>query len=468
MIDRIDETIVAVSSAPGRATVGIIRISGPQSLTIAAVLFRDNDSAPLTQRFGARRYSGDLLLSDGESVPGVVHLFRAPRSYTRQDVVEILTPGSPPLLEMIRKECLSLGARPAEAGEFTARAFLSGSLSLDEAEAVAGIINAQSDAQLRGSRRLRDGALAQSVTAARDELAELLALVEAEIDFAEEPIEFITPDGIDRRLTKLTSALDNLLTGSVSRERLENLPTILLLGAPNAGKSTLMNRLTGTSRSICAAVAGTTRDLLSAPVTLPCGEAILLDSAGVDASVDEILSAARERALGAAERVDLILLLADLTAAVPGEVTAAVQRDDRSRVLLVGSKLDLVAPMSRHEVERKFAAMGFGQPLLVSAISGEGIDALREQLGLRIADQTATVVSETILLSQRQSVAIDEARSAVTRAVELANVAQETVDCAELLAFELREALHQLGTVTGEVTTEELLGQVFSRFCIGK
>lgn len=468
MIDRLDDTIVAISSAPGRAPVGIVRLSGPQAGSIITGMLvggADHKAADLP---GSRRLCTELVLGDGLHLPAVVHLFRAPRSSTRQDMAEILTIGSPPVLEMVCKRCLALGARPAEAGEFTARAFLNGALSLAQAEAVTGLISAQSDAQLRAARRLRDGALTQAATSARDELARILALVEAGIDFVDEPIEFISPAELHRDLRNIVERLDELARSSVTQERLDAVPTVLLAGAPNAGKSTLLNALTGTSRAICAAVAGTTRDILSAPMRWSTGEALLLDSAGIDASTDEVLSLARSRALETLTKVDLCLLVVDATAECPRDLVARLQSERPRDVLAVGSKLDLLDPASRFEVGSRLESLGFGRPCVVSACTGEGIEELRDTIAARFADRAYTMHGEALVLSARQMEAIREAGAAASRAINLAASCDTTADRAEFLAFELREALDAIGAVTGEVTTEDLLGEVFSRFCIGK
>ncbi len=364
MLDRLDETIIAVSSALGRGPLGILRLTGPEAIEIVdAVAFlpagRRLSGAP-----GWTRTRGEVLLDADARVPGDFLLFRAPRSYTRQDIVEIHTIGSPPLLEIIRKRALQLGARPAQPGEFTARAFLSGRIDLASAEAVAGVIRAQSDTQLRAARRMMDGALADRLREARDELGELLALVEADIDFAEEPIEFITPPELVVRLDNVRAQLTAITDRGVSVERLENLPRILLLGPPNAGKSTLMNRLSGTDRAICAAVAGTTRDILSAPVQLGRIEAILLDAAGIDASQDEIIAQARAMVLNEAERVDALCIVLDVTIPPDAAFLKIVRTLPMPRRVIAANKSDRIreaAPADELSGHQK-AAVGHTGP----------------------------------------------------------------------------------------------------------
>ena len=478
MLERIDETIVALSSAPGHSAIGLIRLSGPGALSILQELAgtaanRENQSgrAPLEEvNSRAKRLEGEVridALDASLTLPAVYCCFRAPHSYTRQDVVEIYTVGSPAALELVRTRAIALGARPAEPGEFTARAFFNGAMTLAEAESVAGIIRAQSDVQLRAARGLREGRFAGEIAAARDALAEVLALVEADIDFAEEPIEFITPSELRRRLADIAKSIAALRSGAVAVERFNALPRVLLFGAPNAGKSSLMNRLSGTPRAICAAVAGTTRDLLEAPVRLSAIEAVLIDTAGVDESEDQVIAAARDLTLSSARRVDLVCFVIDTTDPDQVHIRKVLQSLSVDRVVIAANKSDLTR-MTEHEIAERFTGWRLGPVCAVSALTGEGVEALREMLADALGDAPTTTLGDAVMLSERQRQALLEAESAIARAAELSQSAAETVDCADVAAFELREALTALGAVTGEVTTEELLGQVFARFCIGK
>ena len=467
VLDRLDQTIVAASSAPGHAPLGVVRLSGPRALAIAGRMSSTDDGRSLSDRPGSTRTPGQVAIDDDLALPAHIYLFRQPHSYTRQDLVEFHTIGSPSVLDMVRTRAVALGALPAEPGEFTARAFLSGRMSLTTAEAVAGVIRAQSDTQLRAARRMMDGSLTGKLLDVRSELAELTGLVEADIDFAEEPIDFISPSALRDRLDNVRDRLAALLASSTSIERFETIPHILLLGAPNAGKSSLINQLSGTRRAICAAVAGTTRDILSAPARLGRTEVILLDSAGVDRSADEILTQARAISMATAERVDLVCVVVDLTA--PDETLLVEIRSlDLPPTVLVANKCDLLTAERLAEATAKLVGAGFGPVVRVSALTGYGLGALGEAIQSLLGEATTTALGEAILVTERQREAIETAAAAVARAMLLAEAATETIDCADLLAFELRESLDALGAVTGEVTTEDLLGQVFANFCIGK
>lgn len=468
MLDRLDDTIVAVSSATGYGPVGIVRFSGPAAIRIADRMAVTDTAEPLRERPGSTRTPGQVLVDADTALPAILYVFRAPHSYTRQDLVEIHTVGSPPALALVRRRAVQLGAVLAEPGEFTARAFLSGAMDLSSAEAVAGLIRAQTDTQLRASRRMMDGTLAKRIKAVRDGLAELVALVEADIDFVEEPVEFITPPELRDRLERLREDLGRLVDRATVVERFDVLPHILLFGSPNVGKSSLMNRLSGTDRAICAAAAGTTRDVLSAPMPLRRGEVILLDAAGVDRSEDEILAAARAMALSTAERVDLVCVVVDLSRPGDEHVFERVRLLDVGAVVVAANKSDLVSGEHTQTRLRQLCARKIGPVRPVSALTGEGIEELRDALAGALGSAATTTLGESLLISERQRGAIREAHDSLERAAGLSETARETIDCADVLAFELREALDALGTVTGEVATEDLLTRVFAKFCIGK
>ncbi len=483
MLDRLDETIVATSSAPGYGVVGIVRLSGPEALSIAdrmAVAAQDPDPSRPAQEGqcatnvrlldspGSTRLLAEVAIDDDLSLPAIIYVFRAPHSYTRQDLVEIHTMGSPAVLELVVGRAVDLGAVAAQAGEFTARAFLNGAMDLTEAAGVAGVIRAQSDTQLRAARRLMDGALSQAISDARDPLAELLALVEAGIDFVEEPIEFITPVELRDRLGEFSARLRRMLTRATPAEQLDVLPHILLIGPPNVGKSSLMNRLSGTSRAICAAAAGTTRDILSAPISLGRGEAILLDTAGVDRSVDEIMAIARDMTLSAAEKVDLVCLVVEMAASPDEHLLTLLRALDVAKTVVAANKCDLVSADKTNSLVQGMRQWQLGPVCAVSALDGTGIDELRSTLAESLSTAETTTLAEALLLTQRQRQAVIDALESIDRAIELSNQVEETIVCADVLAFELRDAVDALGTIAGAVTTEDLLTHVFANFCIGK
>ncbi|MBK8268909.1 MAG: 50S ribosome-binding GTPase [Planctomycetes bacterium] len=253
------------------------------------------------------------LKPENHELPASLLCFRAPRSYTGQDTIELHTIGSPVLLGMIVEIFLAGGARRAEPGEFTARAFLAGKLDLSQVHAVAGLIAARSDMQLRAAQSLLHGALSQRANEAREELADLLSLVEGAMDFADEPIEFITADALRERLSKTHAMLSATIDAGHRAERWGGLPRVLLVGRPNAGKSSLLNALTGIHRAIASPIAGTTRDAISAPLNLGETECLLIDIAGLDDATNELDRIAQHLAHQAIQDADLILEVIDPT-----------------------------------------------------------------------------------------------------------------------------------------------------------
>ena len=455
------ETIVAVCTARGSAPRGIVRLSGPN----AHKLLEGLSSAPGTLVPGLNTLS--LSVSPRMQFPAQVFLFISPSSFTGEDVVEFHLPGSESLLNLVVERFIQLGARAAGPGEFTQRAFLNGRLDLTEAEAVAELVAARSDAQLRAANVLRKGALAQRIGPLKDTLADSLALLEAGIDFSDEGIELICPAELARKIDSIQSALTGLLESGVAMERLSGLPTVVLAGRANVGKSLLMNRLTGFDRSLVSSISGTTRDVLSAPIRLEGslaagGEAMLIDAAGLEEDRHDVISrAAADAACRAIEGADLLLEVVDLTS--PPAETAGL---DRPAHLIVGNKRDLC---SREQVDawtRPVHRRGV-EFIAVSALTGENLDELRRRIGQRIQGVETDASAAMPALNARHRQELSSAAHALTRARSLIPPAAVNVPD-ELIALELRTAGDHLGALVGSIYTDDLLERIFSRFCIGK
>jgi tRNA modification GTPase len=438
-----EDTIAAVSSAVGAAARMIVRLSGPEALRVAAELAqRDSNDLLGGAWVGARLHFAGL------SVPATLYVFRCPHSYTRDDLVEFHIPGNPLLARMLLDHLVRAGARPADPGEFTARAFFNGRLDLTEAEGVAATIAAGNQQELSAARQLLAGELARRLRPAMDLLAETLALLEAGIDFADdEGVSFLSPEQLARRVADADTKLRRLLDDSSRFERLAHEPTAVLVGRPNAGKSTLLNALAGHERAVTSPVAGTTRDVLSAQVVLPRGILRVIDLAGVDEgdAVGEIGRQMRDRALRAVETADVVLLVHDLTDRRP---PLALSREPDLTIL---TKLDLLG-----------SPAGDRDTIAVSAITGANLDQLRGRLDRIVFGASDAAGGATLALNTRHVNCIREARDALSR------VAGGQSNPPEVTALELREALDALGQVLGAVTPDDLLGRIFSAFCIGK
>ncbi|MBI5762927.1 MAG: 50S ribosome-binding GTPase [Planctomycetes bacterium] len=448
-----------MSSPPGGSARGIVRLSGPSAFELVEQPFRPLSGSRRTLNT-AVRVSGKLVFGI-YAIPAFACYFPQPRSYTRQDMVELHLVGAPTLLGMMVERLLELGARRAEPGEFTTRAFLAGAMDASQVHGVAGLIAARSDRQLRAAEQLLHGSLSQTAHRARETLADLLSLVEGAMDFADEPIEFITPTQLVTRLIEVRDQLGATLSASVRTERWARLPTVALIGPPNAGKSSLFNRLTGMDRAICTPIAGTTRDAISAPMSLGESECLLIDTAGIDDAADS-LDAAVQAATSLKQRhADVVIILFDAT---NDGSNAAVQ----TASIRVANKCDLIAPNDR---ARRVAALSerLGDtPLLISARTGEGCDSLRTRISGVLAHSDADARDVGVALMAEHREALDRAAEALDRSIGLATCAGNELDNADLVAIELRAAAAALGVLAGRDDTEALLGRIFARFCVGK
>jgi len=474
MLDRPNDTIVAISSPPGASVRGVVRLSGPEALALADKVFEGEHGTRVAQASGHHRLIGTIHLDNGARLPAEAYVFRAPASYTRQDIVELHTVGSPPILAALCEQFIALGARHAEPGEFTARAYFSGAMDLTRVEGVAAMIHARTDSQLRASEALLHGQLSRRSAAMRERLADLLALIEARIDFADEPIEFTSRSEILAVLDQTIAELDRLLREAPSIERLDVLPEVLILGRPNAGKSTLFNRLTGMDRAIQSAVAGTTRDVIAAPMRLGDAEVMLIDSAGLTETEDQqdaddedhpdlLAQQATRRALASS---DLTLLVVDATAPFDPACDPLLAALADRPACVVASKTDAI-PDGRPPAW--IGPVSLVHPVVtVSAHTGQGMGALQDEIRKRVFSEVEPHGTELLALSSRQRSALSDAREALNRARFTCNDNDAHHDHAELLALEVREAVNSLSLLTGEMVTEELLGRIFARFCIGK
>ncbi len=397
--------------------------------------------------------------------PARAYRFVSPRSYTRQDLIELHIPGGAALAGALLDALIACGARLAEAGEFTARAFFSGRVDLSQAEAVADIISASDESHLRASLCTLGGELRKLCETLACEIAEALATVEASIDLAEERIELASPASQASQLRDIAARLGRTARGATDLPETAALPSVAIAGEPNVGKSSLLNALARTDRAITSALAGTTRDVLSAPAVLPCGSTVnLLDVAGFTAPTDSLATMAHDAASQAVARADMILFVAQAGRSKTrayDELLEKLRATNRTApVLLLANKADLV--------EKNFSQLqADDETIYTSATTGEGLDAVRQKLTQTLHLASARPGS-AMGLHDRQRRAMQLAGEAAIAAAELLDGADEIADAAELIAVELREALGQLGAISGEIVTEDILGKIFARFCVGK
>ncbi len=460
------DTIVAVSTPAGLAGRAIVRLSGDEAIPLAGTVFHGRQTA--LAELGGFRTAAGWVRCDGLALPGRVYVFRAPRSYTRDDVVELHIPGHPLAAGMLVAALSARGARPAEAGEFTHRAFLNGRIDLSAAEAVAEVIAAATDTQLRAATANAGGALHELSSTWSDAAAEALAEVEASIDLADEQIDLVPPAAMAERLAGLAAEMERTLAEAVTVTAAAEVPRVAMAGAANVGKSSLLNALTGLDRAIVSATAGTTRDVLTAPLTLPSGREVLLaDLAGLSAEAGAVAHAADSAARTALRSADAVLIVIDATAVelpLPDDLTGGRAA---ASLTVLANKIDLLAEGAVGPVLADVADRTGLTVLGASAVTGVGLDAVAARIDRAIAVETDRSVSGCAL-HQRQREAIGRAGAALARAAEGSAPLAHLAEAAEILAVELRTALAELGTISGTVVTEEVLGRIFARFCVGK
>ena len=450
--DSTQETIVAISTTPGRGGIGIVRLSGPLASSIAVQLVR------LARPLEPGRVRFAVVLDEaGERVDeALVTYFAAPHSYTSDDLVEIAAHGSPVVLDMIVRRALTLGARLAEPGEFTQRAFLSGRLDLTQAEAVRDLIEAQTLAQARQAAGQLNGALSRRVLPAKQQLVELVALLEAGIDFGEDDVDVTPPAEIARRIQTIEPLLQALEASFARGRILHDGLTLAIVGRPNAGKSSLFNRLVERDRAIVTAQAGTTRDLVSERVSLDGIPLELVDTAGLREGREEAEQIGIARSREAMADAALVLVVLDATETLNDEEEKILAEVRARAALIVVNKSDLAA-----EQPASAALQGF-ELVQTSALTGAGIARLREKI-VQLATGGAAA-EPGMLTNLRQHQAIQNALDALTAAQE----ANRNSIPHEMILLDLYRALWALDSLTGQTTPDDILNLIFSTFCIGK
>ncbi len=445
------DTIAAIATAPGRGGVGMIRISGSNLLPFAFAL---------TGRTPQPRHATLAHFRSAEGVAvdtGILLFFPGPYSFTGEDVLELQGHGGPVVMQMLLARCLDLGARLAEPGEFSRRAFLNGKIDLAQAEAVADLIDAATASAARSAVRSLQGEFSQAIQALTDELINLRMLVEATLDFPEEDIDFLKVADAFGRLERLQAKLAEIFDRAGQGKLLQSGLHVVLAGQPNVGKSSLLNRLAGDELAIVTPVAGTTRDALRSTIQIEGIPLHIIDTAGLRETEDEVEKIGIERSWQEIERADVVLLLVDARSGV-GEADRAIlgKLPARLQRVTVYNKIDLAgrAPERHDEAD--------GVAVSLSAKANQGIDLLRAEL-LRVAGWHQ---AENVFIARERH--LRALAAAQEHVVAARNVVQGRLPALELFAEELRLAQQSLGEITGEFTADDLLGVIFSRYCIGK
>ena len=454
-----NDTIAAVSTCLGEAGIGIVRLSGPFAVSIASKIFRPKNGREVTD---FRTYSVHLgIITDGEKSVDetLLTIMKAPKSYTREDVVEISCHGGLLIIKQILELCIKNGARPASPGEFTRRAYLNGRIDLTQAEAVCDLIKAKTDVSLSCAVSQLNGALSRLVDAQKNRITDIMAALEAGIDYAEDEITRLAAGELAAKIVEIKRDIDGIVStfqsGKIFREGVRT----AIIGRPNVGKSSLLNLLVGEERAIVTEIPGTTRDAIEETVNINGIPLVLTDTAGIRKhTADFIEKLGIDRTYNAIKNSDLILFMLDASEGVTEEDGRIAGLLDSKKTIFVLNKCDLGA---------KIAGSPFGRlsaPYVkISVLKNEGI----EELKTTIYDTFITKginTSEFILTGIRHKTLLENAAESLEKA---RNSAEKKMS-EEFIAMDIRAALNYLGEITGEVTTEDILDKVFSNFCVGK
>ncbi len=459
----LDDTIVAISTPPGEGGIGIVRMSGPAAAAILRRLFVPGSSlSPFHLQPRTLHYGHIVEPATGEVVDEVLAVYMpAPGTYTRQEIVEIDGHGGIVALRRILALCLRQGARLAEPGEFTARAFLNGRLDLAQAEAVLDVIRARTERSLQVAMGQLAGHLSERVGAVRTGLVEALAYLEASLDFAEDeiPERDLGPD-LERAGHELERLLADADRGILYRQGVR----VAIVGRPNVGKSSLLNRLLRTSRAIVTDIPGTTRDTLEETLNLQGVPVVLVDTAGIAArAVDPIEQLGIERSRAALAQADLALLVVDASQPPTDADRAIAALIGNKPALVVLNKTDLV-PDAPQEAARWTGDLGPWPLVPVSALTGAGVERLEEAI-------VETVFSGQVTATEMPLVTSPRHKEALNRALDHIHAAQAAVQqdlSADLVAIDVAAAVHALGEITGQTAGDDLIEAIFSNFCVGK
>ena len=448
----LEDTIVAIATPNGVGAILIIRISGNKAIPVAGSIFKGKshitDARSHTVHYGKIIDSQDNLIDDV-----LLTVFKAPNSYTGEDVVEISCHGNPLIGQKIIDTLLKRDLRIAEPGEFTRRAFLNSKIDLAQAEAVMDVVSSRSEASLKGARNQLDGLLSANVTGLRNSLLEILSIIELELDFADEELEFMKREDLSKKITaiieKIESLLDTYVFGRVIRDGVN----VAIVGKPNVGKSSLLNYLLKESRAIVSEIPGTTRDVIREEISVDGILFKLHDTAGIRSSENLIEIEGIRRSNDAVKNADLVLLISDIEQGFSEDLFEELKLlTNQERIVSVTNKIDLVSDISANK------------GICISALTGSGIPVLLKELK-RLALGSTNYSEKSALVSNiRHFHCLLSAEEALSNANQ--SISQKY--SGEFIAIDLRNAADFLGEIIGEVTSEDVLNNIFSKFCIGK
>jgi tRNA modification GTPase len=469
--------VAAIATPVGEGGIAVIRVSGRKAIEKVQGCFKGKD---LTRADSHTVHFGKIVKKDGRVVDEVLAtVFRSPKSYTGEDTVEISCHGGVLVTQAVLESVLEQGIRSAEPGEFTQRSFLNGKLDLDQAEAVADLIHAKSIKAVDAAHQQLEGRLGKHIKTFRQQIIDATAMVELELDFIEEDVEFANKEQLRKLLSELTDEIGRLLDTYETGRLVKDGVKTVFIGRPNAGKSTLLNTLVGTERAIVTEIAGTTRDTIDADWSYDGLLFKLIDTAGLRETDDVIEGEGVKRSQKAFEQADLVVYLKDLSLPLNSdernEIAGFQKRAAETPFLLVGTKLDLqYTPGSGEDTPNHRGSPGtqtsetiderLHYDLKISALEEQNIGSLKKLMKQRALENKDYDASSLLVTSSRHRDALQKARENIERAIG----ALDQGMTGDFLSIDLRAALKELGTITGEITNEHVLDSIFSRFCIGK
>lgn len=462
----LDDTICALATAGGIGAIGVIRISGSQTLPIVKSIFKGKD---LTKADSHTLHFGKIQKDDLVLDEVLASVFKNPKSYTGEDTIELSCHGSPYILQKILELLVQKGARLAKPGEFTLRAFLNKKLDLSQAEAVADLIAADTAASHQTAMQQMRGGYSHQIQFLREQLINFASLIELELDFAEEDVEFASKTELFNLVNNIHTLLQSLIQSFSYGNVLKNGVPTVIAGRPNAGKSTLLNALLNEERAIVSSIAGTTRDTIEEAFVVDGITFRLIDTAGIRHSEDTIESIGIERTFDAISKASLVLYLFDASNTSPEQLEVELsQIPNGNHVLIpIGNKVDLLqsppsAPLSVTLKSTPLSATSGNNITYISSMNKHGIDELMIRLKDFIKNNKSS--NDIVVSNLRHFEALQQASNALEQVLQAINMQMS----GELLSLDIRKAIFHLGEITGEITTEDLLGNIFSKFCIGK
>lgn len=458
------DTICALATANGIGAIGIIRISGDDAISVSAKIFEGKN----LEKAQSHTVHYGFIKDGGEVIDEVmVSIFKAPKTFTAEDSVEISFHGSPHIAKKILEVLIKNGARMAKAGEFTMRAFMNGRIDLSQAESIADLIASENEASRKVALNQLKGGITNEISFLRTDLLNFVSLIELELDFAEEDVEFADRTALNQLLDKIEAKLSSLIESFQYGNAIKNGTAVAIIGKPNAGKSTLLNALLKEERAIVSNIAGTTRDTIEEILHIKGHAFRLIDTAGLRETVDEIEAIGVKKAKEKVQNANILVYLADAATenfSEDIEMIKSLQRDDL-KLIICATKIDEVLPHQYELAENIFRAE-ISQDfdfITISAVENQNIQDLNDELSSYV-EQLQSEEGNVVITNQRHYEALGKSLEAVDKVKDAITTQIST----ELLAYELRNALEYLGEISGEVTNDEVLGNIFSKFCIGK